>query len=110
MISDCTLKTRTKSRIESRISDSGASFQECQQNCIAAFERRGKRQTRPRTIKPKSSTSRTSTGRTRKTSRTRTRNDTKTITSEDAGNCDCYCSMIHDPCLDVSTPITGDYI
>ena len=100
MISDCTLKTKIRRKIENRIYDNGASFQECHENCRAAIGgRRGKRQTRTKT---KIITSGTRLSRTKSTGA-----KTEGITVTNAGNCDCYCSKLHDPCL---TPTTGDHL
>ena len=123
MIFNCMLNTKTRIEIETGINDNGTSFQDCKQKCRVVLDK-----TRMRT-KSRESTSTTSTKesqtRTYARSRTRTRTENyrtgrtirtrtkiksitrsrRSITSEDPGTCDCYCSMFHDPCL---TPITGN--
>ena len=116
MTLDCTLNTKTRRKIETRINSNGTSFQDCQENCNVIFENSGiksktrtNRPARTRTRKRQTRTVTRAKSRTTSTSvtKTRTKSTTKpqsSSTSEDARNCDCYCSMLHNPCL---APATG---
>lgn len=64
---DCELKTGTRKRIESRLDDTGNSFEECRANCVDAFDRTPKKR--------------------RNRERGRARSLNRIIE-----NCECYCS------------------
>lgn len=79
--SDCTLKSRKVRRIEKRIEGNGGSFTDCVSRCGKAFNFDKKKwegsRSKSRTSRPYLSP--------------------KSVSAED---CNCYCSMFHDPCIE----------
>ena len=85
---DCMLNFRTRRRIGSRIDDNGNSFDDCKSKCETAL---GTTRTRSRS----------------RTTEARSRSRMTGTSSRTAEDCECYCSMFHDPCPEAPPINTG---
>ena len=95
---DCMLSFKTRSRIGSTIDDNGNSFSDCQSRCALAFDNT-----------PRSRTITTKTTKTPKRPKTR-QAPRRSRRDVNAGKCDCYCAMFHDPCPEAPPATAGMYI